>query len=244
MKKVIAINSSRRNKNTYELINKVSKILNEYDIDVEIINLYDYNIKECLGCETCLKSDKCIINDDCKMLMHKLKEYDGIILSSPVYMGSITGRLKSFVDRTCKWYHRPELYGKPVLSVSTTAGSDLKYTLNYLETVAVKWGAFPTGKIGRQFSNAHKEVEESECKEFIEYLNMSKERYKPSLNQLINFEIQKILAEKILTIDKEYWIEKKWNDKLYFFDCDISPFNKVVSKMFYKFLSSKIKKVK
>jgi multimeric flavodoxin WrbA len=41
------------------------------------------------------------------------------ILSSPIYMGGVSGKLKVFIDRTRKWFHRPELIGKPVLFAAT-----------------------------------------------------------------------------------------------------------------------------
>jgi multimeric flavodoxin WrbA len=50
-KKVIAINSSRRKKNTYGILQKLKEDFSKRNIDVEIINLFDHEIKECLGCE-------------------------------------------------------------------------------------------------------------------------------------------------------------------------------------------------
>lgn len=53
MLKVIAINSSSRKMNTYKIIVQVKEILRDNNIDVEIINLFDYDIKACIGCEHC-----------------------------------------------------------------------------------------------------------------------------------------------------------------------------------------------
>ena len=88
MKKIIAINSSKRKKNTYKLIWRVKEILEVEKIEVEIINLFDYRIEQCLGCENCLINGKCPLDDDTSVLMDKLRLADGIILSSPVYMES------------------------------------------------------------------------------------------------------------------------------------------------------------
>jgi multimeric flavodoxin WrbA len=114
MKKVIAINSSRRKKNTYNILQQIKARLTE-DIQVDIINLSDYQIKECVGCENCIRKGTCHINDDAEALMRKLTEYDGIIIGTPIYMNNISGTLKVFVDRTCRWLHRPELVAKPIL---------------------------------------------------------------------------------------------------------------------------------
>jgi hypothetical protein len=37
--------------------------------------------------------------------------------------------------------------------------------------------------------------------------------------------VQKVLAEKVLTIDKEFWEQMNWMDKLYYFDCRINAIN-------------------
>ena len=101
MLKVIAINSSNRKMNTYDLIVQTKEILKNNNIDVEIVNLFEYEIKACIGCEHCLVKGGCVLKDDTFDIMQKIKSSDGIILTSPVYMENISGKLKTFVDRTC-----------------------------------------------------------------------------------------------------------------------------------------------
>jgi multimeric flavodoxin WrbA len=242
-KKVIAINSSRRKKNTYGILQKLKEDFGKRNIDVEIINLFDNEIKDCLGCEQCLRGKSCPHKDDANILMNKLKECDGIILSSPIYMGGVSGKLKVFIDRTCRWFHRPELVGKPVLLVATTAASGLKETIKFLEKTAVQWGAFPAGSIGRTVRNLNNPISSSEYDNFVKHLIMDRYKYRPKMSQLIFFQVQKVLAEKILPIDKEYWKEKNWLNMLYYFECSINPFNQTISKGFYKMLSKKVVKV-
>ena len=243
MKKVTAINSSKRKKNTYGILEKLQEQLKKEKIEVEIINLFDYEIKECYGCEQCLRVGKCHINDDMDLLMDKLRTSDGIIISTPVYMGGISGKLKVFIDRTCRWFHRPELVGVPGLIVATTAASGLKDTFKSLEKLLIQWAAFPTGTIGRTANTLKKPVEQKEYINFINHLFMKKEDYKPTLNQLIMFQVQKVLATKILDLDKEYWEEKDWINNNYFFKCNISQVKRGASKSFYKILNKKVKKV-
>lgn len=238
--KVIAINSSRKNGNTFQFLKQIEKILKEKNIEMEIIHLLDYTIKYCKGCELCLYQNKCPINDDANKIMDKLRNADGIILSSPVYMRNITGKLKTFIDRTCRWFHRPELIAKPALLLSTTAGSALKSNLNYLEKVAIDWGLHPSNKIGRTVNNLKKEVELNEVSNFIDNLFKEKNEYKPSLQQIINFQVQKILAQKLLKIDYNYWKKRGWTDSLYFYDCKIGIIKKTSAILFYKFLYKKI----
>lgn len=242
-KKVVAINSSRKKGNTYNQILKIQDMLHKSNINVEIINLFDYRVKECLGCELCLRKGSCHLDDDANLLMNKLTQYDGIILSSPVYMGHISGKLKIFIDRTCKWFHRPELVGVPMLFVTTTAASGLRDTLGYLETVSIQWGGQPVGKIGRRVNTLDTVIKEKEVNNFISHIFKNKEKYRPKLKQLIHFQVQRVLAEKILDIDKEYWERNDWLGKNYFYDAQISIVNKATSNLFYKFLSKKVKKV-
>lgn len=242
MPRVIAINASARKANTYGLIMQVSEILKNKNIDVEIINLFDYDIKTCIGCEHCLIKGGCVFKDQASDLMEKIKSSEGIILTSPVYMENVSGKLKTFVDRTCRWFHRPEIYGKPVLVISTTKGSGLKNTVKYLKRVVIQWGAFYTGEISRSIATIDKQITETECENFIKHIVTSKENYKPSMNALINFQVQKVLAYKLIGLDSEYWKSKGWNSEPYYFKCNINIFDKLVSTSFGKFLNKVINK--
>ena len=83
---------------------------------------------------------------------------------------------------------------------------------------------------------------ERECENFINYLGMKKEDYKPSLNALINFQVQKVLAYKLIGLDSEYWIGKGWNDESYYFKCKINVFKKLIARSFGKFLNKVVNK--
>jgi multimeric flavodoxin WrbA len=242
MLNVIAINSSKRKMNTYGLISQVKEILKNDNINVEIINLFDYDIQPCIGCEYCLIKGNCILKDDVSNIMEKIKLGDGIILTSPVYMENISGSLKTFLDRTCKWFHRPEIYGKPILVIATTKGSGLKLTLKYLERVGVQWGGFNAGKIGRDIRTIDNKIKIRECKRFINHMNMDKKDYSPSLTALIHFQVQKVLAKKVGYLDSEYWIEKNWNSEVYYFKCKTNFFKGLTAKSFGNFLDIVVNK--
>lgn len=231
MKKVIAIHASRRKMNTYRLLVQIQQELAKIDVDVEILSLYDFNIQDCLGCERCIMRDDCVCNDDMESLMDKIKSADGIILSSPVYLQQVSGKLKTFIDRTCKWYHRPVLYGKPVICVATTMGSGLKSTLSYLRSVAVQWGAMPAGGIGRTIRSIHSPVMKKELAQFIKLLQ-EPQSYRPPLSSLINFEVQKALTKYLNGLDTHYWVEKGWDKKPYYFQCRSYGLKCLVSAIF------------
>ncbi|QUI24247.1 flavodoxin family protein [Vallitalea pronyensis] len=242
-KKVIAINSSKRKKNTYGLLIELKEQLKPLDIHMDIIHLHDYSIKACAGCEACIMTDRCPIQDDSQKLMKKLLTYDGIVIGSPVYMNQVSGMLKNFFDRTCKWAHRPALYGVPMLFVISTAGSGIKATSKYLKNVALQWGAFPTDTIGRKVSTMDKKIVPEEYNKFLQHLAMPMEHYRPSFGQIIYFSVYKALALKLLDIDRNYWVEKGWHQKAYFFDSRLHPLKKLFGHLFFKRLYRKINKV-
>ena len=242
-KKVLAINSSKRKKNTYNLLVQIKEQLKEINIDVDIINLYDYTIKDCLGCESCILKDKCFIDDDVDMIMNKMQEYDGIILSTPIYLNNVNGKLKTLFDRTCRWVHRPVLAGIPFMNVVTTSASGIKNTFKYMDNVAIQWGAFPTASMSRKVTTLTKKVEPKEYDNFVKHLLMPKELYKPTLNQLILFNVYKVLALKIMKIDTNYWTKKGWADRNYFFKAKINIFKRIIANRFYKMLYKKVNSV-
>jgi multimeric flavodoxin WrbA len=157
-------------------------------------------------------------------------------------MENVSGKLKTFVDRTCRWFHRPQIYGKPILVISTTKGSGLNSTLKYLQRVVVQWGGFNTGKIGRNIRTINNKISQSECENFIGHLSMRHGNYKPSLNSLINFQVQKVLAYKLIGLDSEYWKEKGWFTDVYYFKCRINIFNKLIATSFGEFLNKVVNK--
>ena len=83
--------------------------MKEQGFSTEVINLFDYKIESCLGCGKCVVSGGCCINDDAPSLMQKILDSDGIVLGLPVYIENVSGKLKTFVDRTCEWYHTPKM---------------------------------------------------------------------------------------------------------------------------------------
>ena len=243
MKQVVALLGSKRKKNTYRLLMEMQLILERHQIELRIIELYKANIQPCLGCEQCILRGSCVLQDDTTSIMQQLQEADGIILASPVYLQQISGQIKTFIDRTCVWYHRPVLAGKPVLAVATTKGSGLRKTLSYLESMAIQWGAIPAGKVGRSIFTQNRPVSEKELKKLIRLLQIPQE-HTPTLSQLLNFEVQKAMALSLTQLDREYWEAQHWNDQPYFYSCKINPIYRQVSRRFGIFLQHRMTPLK
>ena len=103
--KIIGINGSpRKIKNTYTLLENALEGANHNKAETEIIHLYDLNYRGCHSCFQCkLKNGhsygKCVIKDDLKELFKKIEDSDGFILASPIYFRSVTGEMRSFLER-------------------------------------------------------------------------------------------------------------------------------------------------
>lgn len=103
--KVIAINGSpRRNKNTAMLLNKALEGAASQGAETELIHLYDLNYKGCVSCFACKMKNgksysKCALRDDLTPILENASNADAIILGSPIFFRSITGQMKSFLER-------------------------------------------------------------------------------------------------------------------------------------------------
>ena len=115
--KVLLVNGSPHEEGcTYRALKEVEKILNKNNIQTEIIWLGNKPISGCIGCNICLKDNKCFRNDIVNEFLIKAKEADGFVFGSPVHFAAISGALSSFMDRV--FYGRTEIFkNKPACGI-------------------------------------------------------------------------------------------------------------------------------
>jgi len=95
------VGSPRRQGNTEILVQEALSAAKEAGADeIEMILLADKDIHPCTGCDCCLETEGCVIDDDMQDIYPKLLAADGIIIGAPVYFGGICGLAKLFIDRT------------------------------------------------------------------------------------------------------------------------------------------------
>lgn len=104
--KLLAVNGSHRGKEgvTYHCIEKIFQGASKKGAKCEVINLMEYKINQCIGCNLCHSKEsylKCIYSgkDDVDILFNKIKEADIIIYGTPVYIFSMTSILRRFMER-------------------------------------------------------------------------------------------------------------------------------------------------
>lgn len=98
--RVLGINGSpHENGNTAYALRYALALLEEAGVETEYIALADKTIHGCEGCFSC-RSGRCKHDDDMPPILDALRRCDGLILASPVYMGLVTGQMKTVMDRT------------------------------------------------------------------------------------------------------------------------------------------------
>ena len=133
--------------NTSLMIEMLRPTLAEEGFDLEVINLVGQNIEYCTGCAFCMEKGRCWIDDDHRKIIERLLAADGVILAFPVYFVHVTGQMKTFIDRSLAFGHKPRPTWKPGLAISVSAGMGETDTANYLAFVLRTFGAFSVGTL-------------------------------------------------------------------------------------------------
>lgn len=131
------------------IVRELSLICNE-EIESEFIYANEVDIKYCLGCSSCFKNGKCVLDnkDDMKMIKNKILEADLFIIGSPVYFHNISGQTKVLFDRLSYWSHIFKLVGKPVVTISTSSSNGNRIVNSYLNKAMCSLGASVIGSFG------------------------------------------------------------------------------------------------
>ena len=103
--KAIAFNGSpRKNWNTATLLEKALEGAASAGAETELFHLYDYTYKGCASCFQCKRDGgrsygQCGLRDDLTPVLEKVKDADVLLIGSPIYLGSVNGETRSFLER-------------------------------------------------------------------------------------------------------------------------------------------------
>ena len=99
-KKVLVISSSlRKNANSEQLAVSFADGAKSAGHEVEIISLRDKEIKFCIGCFACQKTQQCFMHDDADAIREKMLHADVLVFATPIYYYEMSGALKTMLDR-------------------------------------------------------------------------------------------------------------------------------------------------
>ena len=100
-------------------IDALADRLTERGATVERLHLRDAGIDDCGGCFTCLRTGRCVLDDDVNDICRRMREADGFVIGCSVRNGNVTALYKRFFERfTYPLVFTGDLHGKYVLSVS------------------------------------------------------------------------------------------------------------------------------
>ncbi|MEN6329034.1 MAG: NAD(P)H-dependent oxidoreductase [Methanobacteriaceae archaeon] len=241
--KILAIIGSPRKGNSYKLTRLIEERLkNKGPIDFEYLFLKNTNLATCIGCHQCIKKgeNSCPLSDDRDFILTRMKEADGVIFVSPVYMFTITALMKNFVDHLAFLVHRPVFFNKPAM-IFIHRGDMFPDSIKYMERVVRSWGFSTVARLGipdpddltpKSRKKSLKSLE-TETDKFFTALERGK-LPSPSMYDLLSFRVWKINAQalkKDFPADYKYWEEHKLFDKDYYYDAPINPLKKVIARL-------------
>ncbi len=249
IKNILVISGSGRKKGDgYKMTESLRKEFgDEANYNWEYLYLNDYEINGCIGCKVCNKMNEvnCPFKDDLLSIVSKMNEADGFVFSSPVYSRGITSQMKSFIDRTNYWLHRPSLVGKPAIVISTTEIIGTKEVLQHLSHVLRTMTLRYEGGIGIRIgayknNNKYKNKTDQKIRKLanvFETLLEASNRQKPYFKQAILFKVWQtriIVSKDKSPYEYNYWESNGWIETDYFYPTKINLFSKLLTKLFKK----------
>ena len=121
MKKVLIISTSlRTNSNSDILARECEKGARDAGLDAEYISLKGKDIKYCIGCLSCQKTNKCVLKDDVADIMAKVKEAEVIVYATPIYYYEMCGQMKTLLDRLNPLYSGDYIF-RDIYLIATAA---------------------------------------------------------------------------------------------------------------------------
>jgi multimeric flavodoxin WrbA len=249
---ILLVNGSPRRGNTFRVLENLGTMVRSLGHETNIVHLNDYKIKQCSGCYNCILQgiESCPIKDDIPSLWNLFSQADGIVLSSPVYALGVTGVMKNFMDRVAYNAHRPKMYNKPTIIVSTTAGMGVEKVISQLKWFEI-CGLKIIGSIGflvypkareKEGSIQHQQKSLMQAAQKLDKALKPTKMKSPTLIQLIQFYGVKMncdFGKDIYKADYEYY-----KNKIFHVEVPMNKFKLLIAKLFYKigysFLESKI----
>ena len=100
MKVMLVNGSSHLHGTTMTALEEMIKVFHSEEVETEVVQLGGKPIADCLQCNVCQKTGKCVIkNDGVNEFVEKAKTADGFVFATPVYFAHPSGRIYDFLDR-------------------------------------------------------------------------------------------------------------------------------------------------
>ena len=127
-KRVVILSSSpRRGGNSELLAEAFARGAQESGNQVETVYLREKQYGFCRGCLACQKLAHCVIRDDAVEVAAMMHDADVLVFATPVYYYSVSGQLKTMLDRANPLYGTDYAFTKAYLLA--TAAEDGRETV-------------------------------------------------------------------------------------------------------------------
>ena len=93
---------------------------------VEEISLKGKELKYCIGCLACQKTQRCVQKDDALWIADKMKDADTLVFSTPIYYYEMSGQMKTLLDRMNPLYSSDYCFRR--VYMLSVAAEDETYT--------------------------------------------------------------------------------------------------------------------
>lgn len=146
-KKILILSSSpRKGGNSEALAAAFAGGAQEAGNLVETVYLREKQYGFCKGCLACQKLGHCVIRDDAVEIAAKMHDADVLVFATPVYYYSVSGQLKTMLDRANPLYDTDYRFTKAYLLA--TAAEDEPETVEGTEKAVRGWvDCFPRCKL-------------------------------------------------------------------------------------------------
>lgn len=118
--------SPRKEKTTYYALNSALQAVKEDypQMETQLLDLAGKRINGCISCGACVKKLECSQDDDFNDLVPMLadEEVKGLIIATPVYLGSMSSQCKAFMDRCVMFRRNGFLFSDRVGGVIAVGG--------------------------------------------------------------------------------------------------------------------------
>ena len=115
---------------------------NYSNVDIQFINLTDYDLHNCLNCKQCYRTGKCVYKDDrIEELRAILKNSNGFIFGSPANLGNISAVLLNFQQRV-RMTMEQLLYRKPCIIVTVNENLGRSEAIHAMRRMIINAGGY------------------------------------------------------------------------------------------------------
>lgn len=131
----------------------LSKTLEATGADTKLINISEYDIRHCTGCDSCVRKKPCpeSAKDDMPKIEEELRNADAIIIAAPSYFTSVPGVLKDFIDRSRSMKMLDHQLKDKVFGALSYAGlryGGQEHVIDVLNRYALGQGMIVVGAVG------------------------------------------------------------------------------------------------